>query len=71
MQYKHLSFNNRGVTAVSDHACQNCSWFHDFGNFGFCTNMNIKINELNKVEFEDLVKDNDCEHFDDDIWFGG
>lgn len=56
---------------MDNHACQDCSWFHDFGTHGYCNNKKVRLNELNRVEFDEFIENNNCEHFDDDIWFGG
>jgi len=56
---------------VIEQTCELCSWFHDFGTHGYCKNPDKNLNELNKVTYEDMAKKNECEGFDDDLWFGG
>jgi hypothetical protein len=54
------------------HACQDCSWCHDFGNFGFCIHPEgKKLKPESKLSYDDLVTNNDCPHWDDDTWLGG
>jgi hypothetical protein len=58
---------------AKDHDCQSCSWCHDFGTFGFCTNIDIKSPKdlQNRLTYEDLVTQNECPGFADNLWFGG
>lgn len=56
---------------IKDHACQDCSWCHNFGTHGYCENAEARSQKdlKNKLTFEELVNNNECAHFADDIWF--